>query len=280
MSYDAKVFNVMIASPGDVASERNIIREMIYQWNAVHSRARKIVLLPAGWESHSTPEMGKPPQEIINNEILDKCDLLVGVFWTRIGTSTGKYISGSVEEIEKHIDAGKPTMLYFSDQPARLDSVDSEQYEKLKEFKDSCRSRGLCETYDDHAEFKEKFYHHLQIKVNENKIFFSDNAESANTVIYQSKSQIPQLSREARVLLKEATLDDHGTIIYIRTFTGTDIQTNGKNLITEQDARVVAQWESAFNELVNTKLIVGRGHKGEIFQVTKLGYQVADMIEI
>lgn len=80
MSYDAKVFNVMIASPGDVASERNIIREMIYEWNVVHSMARKIVLLPVGWESHSSPEMGNRAQEIINNQILDKCDLLVGVF--------------------------------------------------------------------------------------------------------------------------------------------------------------------------------------------------------
>ena len=135
MSYDAKVFNVMIASPGDVASERNIIREMIYEWNAVHSKARKIVLLPVGCESHTSPEMGKRSQEIINKQVLYKCDLLVGVFWTRIGTSTGEYISGTVEEIEKHIDAAKPAMLYFSDQPARLDSVDSVQYEKLQEFK-------------------------------------------------------------------------------------------------------------------------------------------------
>lgn len=48
MSYEAKVFNVMIASPGDVASERTIIRDVIYEWNAVHSKSRNIVLLPVG----------------------------------------------------------------------------------------------------------------------------------------------------------------------------------------------------------------------------------------
>jgi len=161
MSYDARVFNVMIASPGDVASERNIAREVIHEWNAVHSRAREIVLLPVGWESHSSPEMGNKPQEIINSQILDKCDLLVGVFWTRIGTSTGEYVSGTVEEIEKHVNAGKPVMLYFSDQPAHLDSVDPEQYAKLKEFKASCQSRGLYESYDSYSDFKEKFYRQL-----------------------------------------------------------------------------------------------------------------------
>lgn len=280
MSYEAKVFNVMIASPGDVASERSIIREVIYEWNAVHSRVRNIVLLPVGWESHSSPEMGKRAQEIINIQILDKCDLLVGVFWTRIGTSTGKYISGTVEEIKNHIEAGKPTMLYFSDQPARVDSVDSEQYEKLKEFKTSCQSRGLYETYDSLSEFKEKFYHHLQIKVNEHEIFFSNNESSVQTPIYPSETQIPSLSDEARILLKEASLDNHGTILYVSYMGGTDIQTNGKNLISEQTPRQVALWEAALNELLNSNLIVEKGHKGEVFQVSSLGYQIADMIEI
>ena len=280
MSYDAKIFNVMIASPGDVASERNIIREMIYEWNAVHSMARKIALLPVGWESHSSPEMGNRAQEIINSQILDKCDLLVGVFWTRIGTATGEYISGTVEEIQKHIGTGKPTMLYFSEQPARLDSVDPEQYEKLKEFKESCKSRGLYETYDSHSEFKEKFYHHLQLKVNNHDIYFSSQAELEQTGVYQSETKFPSLSHEARVLLKEASMDNHGTILYIHTLGGVDLQTNGKNLITEKSPRQIAQWESALNELLNEDLIAEKGHKGEIFQVTSMGYKVSDMIEL
>lgn len=127
MSYSALVFNVMIASPGDVASERSIIREVIHEWNVVHSRARNIVLLSIGWESHSSPDMGRKPQEIINSQVLDKCDLLVGVFWTRIGTPTNGYASGTVEEIEKHIETGKPAMLYFSSQPVVLDTVDLNQ---------------------------------------------------------------------------------------------------------------------------------------------------------
>lgn len=88
----------MIASPGDVASERTIIRDVIYEWNAVHSESRDIVLMPIGWESHSSPEMGSSAQEIINKQVLDKCDFLVGVFWTRIGTATSEY---AVEQSKK-----------------------------------------------------------------------------------------------------------------------------------------------------------------------------------
>lgn len=53
MSYSAEVFNVMIASPGDVDVERGIVREVLAEWNAIHSANQKIVLLPIGRESQS-----------------------------------------------------------------------------------------------------------------------------------------------------------------------------------------------------------------------------------
>jgi hypothetical protein len=279
MSYNATVFNVMIASPGDVASERSIVRDVVYEWNAVHSKSRNIVLLPIGWESHSSPEMGASPQDIINDQILDKCDLLVGVFWTRIGMQTTEYASGTVEEIEKHIKSGKPAMLYFSSQPVALDSVDIEQIQELKKFKESCQKRGLYKSYDSHADFKEKFYRHLQLKLNDHPLF-KDIAPESITAPVESTTRLPELTNEARILLKEASLDPHGTIIHARYIGGTDIQTNGKNLISSKDRREVARWESAIEELVSKELLVARGHKGEIFEVSNLGYQLADMIAL
>lgn len=279
MSYSAKVFNVMIASPGDVESERAIIRDVLYEWNAVHSNSRNIVLLPIGWESHSSPEMGGKPQEIINNQILDKCDFLVGVFWTRVGTPTSEYASGTVEEIEKHIESGKPAMLYFSSQPVAIDSVDIKQVQELKKFKESCQSRGLYEGYDSHSDFKEKFYRHLQLKLNEHALFKNIQSDSIDDV-KESNTKLPSLSKEARLLLKEASIDAHGTIIHARSVGGTNIQTNGKNLIQSKDRREIAKWESALEELLHNELIVERGYKGEIFEISNLGYQIADMIEL
>ncbi len=114
MPYQATVFNVMIASPGDVQKERQVATRAIADWNVMHSRSRGIVLLPLAWETHSSPEMGKNPQKILNKQLLDKSDLLVGIFWTRLGTPTDTHPSGTVEEIEEHVAANKPTMLYFS----------------------------------------------------------------------------------------------------------------------------------------------------------------------
>ena len=210
MSYIAKVFNVMIASPSDVAAERNVIREVINEWNVVQAIQRKIVLLPLSWETHSTPEMGSPPQKIINRQVLDKGDLLVGVFWTRIGTYTDEYASGTVEEIEKHLDAEKPTMLYFSNIPVRLDSSDPDQYEKLKLFKEQCRSKGLFETYDTLSDFKEKFYRQLQMKINQDVYFgVSENYAGDQPILDPALNITQDLSSEARLLLKEASLDQY-----------------------------------------------------------------------
>lgn len=280
MSYKATVYNVMIASPGDVASERSIIREVIHEWNAVHSAKRNIVLLPVGWETHSSPEMGNSPQNIINNQILKKCDLLIGVFWTRIGTATEKYLSGSVEEIEKIIEAGKPAMLYFSGQPVAMESVDLEQYKTLNEFKKSCQSRGLFEDYQSQSEFKEKFYRHLQIKINDHPLFQSINPELDEKTIEESKFDLPVLSAESKTLLKEASLDDNGTIMYLKMLGGNAIQTNDKNFLASNNRREEALWEAAIQELISLDLLIPQGHKGELFQLTNSGYQVADMIEI
>lgn len=282
MSYEATVFTVMIASPGDVASERAIVREVLSEWNAVHAQSRKIVLLPAGWESHSSPDMGKSAQSIINEQVLDKCDLLVGVFWTRIGSRTHDYSSGTVEEIERHIASDKPAMLYFSEQPARLDSVDNEQYEELQRFKESCKGRGLYQTYDNHSQFKERFYHHLQLKLNQHPMFtaISAGSDNSNNFGLPAVTQLPNLSDEARRLLKEVSLDNHGTIMLLRHIGGTDLQTNGKNFIEDQSRRTVAKWEAALEQLKNEELVIARGSKAEVFEITERGFQVADHIEL
>lgn len=223
--------------------------------------------------------MGGQAQEIINNQVLDRCDLLVGVFWTRIGTPTTGYASGTVEEIEEHIKTDKPAMLYFSSQPVALDTVEPEQYAQLKAFKESCQSRSLYESYDSHSSFKDKFYRQLQLKLNQHTLFQTASISTPVDLV-QSKTPLPQLSDESRILLKEASQDRNGTVMHLRHLGGTNVQTNSKNFIESNERREVARWEAAIDELVSKALLVERGNKGEILEITNLGYQVADMIEL
>lgn len=275
MPYNATVINVMIASPGDVATERNIVRSAIHDWNAVHSADRQVILVPVGWETHSAPEMGDRAQAVINKQVLKNCDLLIAVFWTRLGTPTGKAASGTVEEIGEHLASGKPAMLYFSNAPVRPDSVNDEQYKALREFRGSCQQRGLIETYDSIEEFQGKLWRQLAqtiIRV------YGNVGSTPPTEIISPAPAIPQLSDTAKQLLFEAARDTNGSVMCIRVMAGLIVQTNGKQLAQMGDARSEARWRGAIEELVRCGLLEPRGHKGEVFGVTNDGYQLADRL--
>ena len=85
------------------------------------------------------------------------------------------------------------------------------------------------------------------------------------------------LSKEAKILLKGAASDPSGLILFERYGTGVDLHTNGVSLLTiKDDHRALATWESALQELVKDGLLVDRGEGGEIFEITKKGYGVAE----
>jgi hypothetical protein len=276
--YNTTTYNILIASPGDVAAERGIVRDVVYEWNAIQSFHRSTVLLPIGWETHASPEMGAHPQEIINQQIVDRCDLLVGIFWTRLGTPTPTHPSGTVEEIKTIIAAGKPAMLYFSSQPVALDSVDTHEYARLKDFRESCKGRGLYEPYESLGDFRTKLYRHLQLKVNSHQAF-SLGQGLEQTGGAASRLNVPILTVESKVILKTAAESD-GRIMLVRYIGGTDLQVAGSNLIANQDRREVAKWEDALDQLLKKDLVVARGRKGEFFEITELGYRIADMLSV
>jgi len=161
MPQDGVIFRALIASPGDCEHERKIIPEIIHAWNATHSIDRAAIVEPVLWETHARPGLGDRPQQIINDQLLSSCDLVVGAFWTRLGTPTGKALSGTAEEIEEFRSNGKPVMLYFSSAPVAPGSYDQEQYNALIEYRDELGKSGLYFGYNSLQEFRALFQNHF-----------------------------------------------------------------------------------------------------------------------
>lgn len=113
----AAVLRILIASPSDVLEERRRLTEVVHDWNATNSAATGIVLQPVKWETHAYPASGDRPQGIINKQIVDDCDIVIGVFWSRLGTATGMAPSGTAEEIERLRAGGR--MFFFTFLPRR-----------------------------------------------------------------------------------------------------------------------------------------------------------------
>ena len=143
MPFTAQIYLVLVASPSEMAEERNVATKAIDEWNALHAAVESIVLLPVRWETHATPKSDVRPQDAINDQLVRQSDILVGMFWTKIGTSTGVAESGTVEEIEQFVAAGKPTLLYFSNRPIDPEKIDVEQHKKVREFKTKILKRAL-----------------------------------------------------------------------------------------------------------------------------------------
>jgi hypothetical protein len=94
-----------------------------------------VLLQPLMWERDATPEAGAP-QAVINRQLVDKADILIGLFWTRLGTPTTEAESGTVEEIERMIAADKPVLLYFSRLPVVPESIDVGEYSRFIEARE------------------------------------------------------------------------------------------------------------------------------------------------
>lgn len=167
MPIETKLYRVLIASPVDVANEREIVREQISRWNYLHAVETKIVLLPVGWETDATPDLKDRGQAVINSQLVDTSDLLIGIFWTRLGTPTPEAESGTVEEIERFVNEGKRCIIYFSDKAVQPSKIGQEQYERLVKYRHNLNQRGLTGAFNDPDEFRRKVFDHITNSIRE-----------------------------------------------------------------------------------------------------------------
>lgn len=158
----------MIGSPSDIKEEISIAREVLNNWNNLYSEKNRIVLLPIHWSISSYPAMGKHPQKLLNEQLVEKSDLMICIFGTRLGSPTDTEISGTVEEIKEHRKAGKDVMVFFKNSVDDISSVDLQQLQKIKDFKESIKNDVLWQEFSDAKDFEHKLSEKLQLYINDN----------------------------------------------------------------------------------------------------------------
>lgn len=130
---EIKKCNVFISSPGDLEKERSYISEFLKKL-----KMPGIIFNPIRWEKDLPNTSLSAPQPLINNTLLSKADILIGVFATKFGTKTEHADSGTVEEIETFIAKGRPVILYFYDiniSTSELTDEKLQNFQKIIEFK-------------------------------------------------------------------------------------------------------------------------------------------------
>ena len=110
---------------------------------------------------------------MINSQIGDEYDIFLGILWTRFGSKTLNYESGTEEEFYRALERSKQAdkvhiMMYFNIEGVPLDSLDIEQYSKVRAFQKQIAELGCYYfTYVSSENFKNDLRTHLY-KVIEN----------------------------------------------------------------------------------------------------------------
>src|SRR5260221_14550311 len=105
--------------------------------------------------------MSQPAQAALNEQLLDDCELAIAVFWTRAGTATHDYESGSVEEIEQLLKRGVRVLIYFCERDIPQATLTDEQFQRLQSLRKNYSGRGLVWTYTDVQSLREQVTLHL-----------------------------------------------------------------------------------------------------------------------
>lgn len=261
--FQANCYNVMIVSPSDIQTERNTVKEVLYRWNELNSRYKNIVFSVLGYDINAHADSGVHPQESLNHQLLEDADLVIAIFWTKLGSPTTEYSSGSVEEITKHMEAGKKVFMYFCNKPVDIRYVDQEQYQKLQTYKMSIQGKVFYKEYESDLEFSQIITNDIQLLANTLDSNISNKQSDGKTTVTLLDNEI--------MILK--SMEESGDLQYIQLLDGPNL--NGKCLDNPREA---AEIEESINKLENYGLIEATNYERSLFKLTAEGYRACDEI--
>lgn len=199
MSQTVTLYNLLISCPGDVKTEVALIESAVEAFNELYAEPLGITIKTRYWSKSSYAQSGGKPQALLNEQFVNKCDAAVAIFWTKFGSPTEEYGSGTEEEIEIMLQSGKQVFMYFSDKPISPSQMNSEGYKKIQAFREKYKDRGIYFTYSSDDEFKKLFFAHLSMH------FLSDKKAKENSSDRHSKLKLLGIAENGK-LSEEASV--------------------------------------------------------------------------
>lgn len=148
-------YDILLSCPGDVQEELRILKEVVDDFNRTSGARMGINLSIRHWSTDSFAQTGGEPQKLLNEQFIQNTDAVIGIIWTKLGTPTEEYDSGTVQEILEAYAAGKQVFIYFSDIPVSMSKIDSEQKKKVDDFRKKIEVEkiGMYKSYGSIEEF-------------------------------------------------------------------------------------------------------------------------------
>lgn len=263
----------MIGCPSDVKKEVGVAKEVIANWTDLNAEANGMVLLPLHWSSNSYPVLGKHPQKELDKQLVEKSDMLVCIFAAKVGTPTDTAESGSIEEIEEHVKAGKPVMLFFRKQ-VDITDLKPEEVIKLNDFKKRMQVKGVYFEFDDENDFQDLFSKKLQLFVNDNWL-----NQSISEIVEKEENKVVFNEKELEIFSKWANDGYDQQYMVLWTRQGLEVHFGYNNGYTFPRGEALASLEDYLKRLLDAGLIeidhYDTKSKQNIYKITIKGYQFA-----
>ena len=157
MSYSSTAYQLLISAPGDLPEEDiRAVFEAVARWNVLYGRSQSATVVPTHWSQHSAAEHGTRPQASLNKQLVEDADILIALFWHRLGSPTGEAESGTVEEIEEASGHGAYVGVLRCIRAISPADLDGAQASRLSAFLDEARSSSLIFDYEDSVALRER----------------------------------------------------------------------------------------------------------------------------
>lgn len=176
---------LLISSPRDVLAQRDLIEKCCVNWNRGHGREQKRIVQTLRWERDMPTTSNAVPQEVTDEVLVKNSDLLVAIFWTRFGTPTGTFESGTLGEISRFIDSNRPAIIYFYTKKVELGKIVPEQLTKINNFKKKYKNQGIYRDIKNDKELEEHFMKDLTY--NFEKVIMQNQKEISGSVLEEPK---------------------------------------------------------------------------------------------
>jgi hypothetical protein len=148
MAYSAVVRRLLISCPGDVpVRDLRVVHKAINRWNGVYGEAFGAAVVPISWGTHAAAEFGRAPQDILNKQLVDRCDICLALFANRLGTPTASAESGTAEEIDRIANEGRYVAILRSRRPVDASRMNLQQAQKLEEYLAKVKEKALILNY-------------------------------------------------------------------------------------------------------------------------------------
>ena len=227
--------------------------DVIREWNAVHALRDKKVLLP------------------VIESAREDCDMLVAF----LHPTPGAPMETMELEIESYLADKKSVLIYLSE--ARTAFGHAATHEDAELCRSRYAGRAVVDSFKDEKEFRSRFAQQLESTL---QLVAALAPATPPEVLPDAEPAAPaedsspkgEISDLARQLLFAACDDPEAYLGRLKDGNTLKIQANGHQFVPANDPAATAQWDAAFQELLDAHYIHDAGCHGRLFQISTEGF--------